>query len=126
LVFYRKIVKNNCGYWPGGASFGFGSFEFAIAGRGGSFEGLEKTLGSGDFVDGAFEGGSVGFGWFMEAGDFADELERGGADFLGCDRRIEIEKRFDAAAHLGLLEKSSIALAAATRKERVGGGSGSV
>jgi hypothetical protein len=36
----------------------------------------------------------------MEAGDFPDELQRSGAHLFRCDRRIEIEKRFDVAAHV--------------------------
>jgi hypothetical protein len=35
----------------------------------------------------------------VHAGDFPDELQGSGADFLGRDRRIEVEKRFDVAAH---------------------------
>ena len=61
---------------------------------------MEKLGGSGgDFLDGGEEGGFVGLGRLVEAGDLADELERGGADFVGSDGRLEIEKRFDAAAH---------------------------
>jgi len=37
----------------------------------------------------------------VEAGDFADELELGGADFLGSDRRIKVEERSDVSAHDG-------------------------
>ncbi len=61
---------------------------------------MEKLGGSGgDFLNGGEESGFVGFGWLVEAGDFADELEGSGADLVGSDRRFEIEKRFDAAAH---------------------------
>lgn len=61
---------------------------------------MEKFGGSGcDFLNGGEEGGFVGFGGLVEAGDFADELERSSADFVGSDRRFEIEKRFNAAAH---------------------------
>jgi len=67
---------------------------------------LEEASGSGgDFADGEVEGGGVGLGWFMKAGNFADELERSGADFVGRDGRIEVEKRFDAAAHESLRKK---------------------
>lgn len=55
--------------------------------------------GGGDFVDGGEEGGLVGFRGFVKAGNFADELERGGANFVGSYGRFEIEKRLDAAAH---------------------------
>lgn len=61
---------------------------------------MEEAHGSsGDFVDGVVEGLFVGFRRFIEAGDFANELERGGADFVGSDGRIEIEKRLDVSAH---------------------------
>lgn len=61
---------------------------------------MEETLGgSGDFFDGAVERGGVGLRWLVEAGDFAHELERGGANFVGSDGWIEIEERFDVAAH---------------------------
>jgi len=84
----------------GGAGFGFGGFLIAIFGRGGGFEGLEELEGyRGDLVDGVLEGGFIGFGRLVEAGDFADELERGGADFVGSDRRVEVIKSFDVAAH---------------------------
>jgi hypothetical protein len=39
---------------------------------------------------------------FVKAGDLADELERGGADFFGRNGRIEIEEDFDVSAHGGL------------------------
>lgn len=56
--------------------------------------------GGGDFFDGGVESGFVGFGGCVEAGDFADELKRGGADFVGSDWRVEVEKQFDVAAHV--------------------------
>jgi len=83
------------------ASLGFGGFQFAVARGGGGFEGSKEAMGcGGDFVDGEFEGGGVGFGWLVKAGDLADELKRSGADLVGSDRRIKIEKRLDAAAHI--------------------------
>jgi hypothetical protein len=45
-------------------------------------------------------------------------LERSGADFVGSDGWIEIEKRFDAAAHGSLRKENSIAPDAARRGER--------
>ena len=35
----------------------------------------------------------------MEAADFADELERGGADFVRGYGWVEVEKHFDVPAH---------------------------
>lgn len=100
LVFCCEFVKNNRGYWLGEAGFGFGGFQFAIARRGGGFEGAKEAMGCGrDFVDGEVEGSGVGLGWLVKARDFADELKRSGADLVGRDGRIKIEKRFDAAAH---------------------------
>lgn len=51
----------------------------------------------------------------MEAGDFADELQGSVADFVGSDRRIEVEQVFDIAAHvltrpkMRMAEKRSLA-----------------
>jgi len=90
----------------GGAGLGFGDFQFAIARRGGGFEGSKEAMGcGGDFVDGEVEGGGVGLGWLVKAGDLADELKRSGADLVGSDGRIKVEKRFDAAAHFHPPEK---------------------
>lgn len=84
----------------GGSGAGFGGFGFAVAMRGGGFEGSEKAGGNaGDLVNGGVEGGFVGFGWMVHASDFADELKGSGADFFGSDRGIKIEERFDVAAH---------------------------
>src|SRR5215470_13200416 len=84
----------------GATRFGSGGFFFAIAGRSGSFEGLQEAhRGTGDFVNGCVEGGFVGFGRFVKAGNLADELERSVADFVGSDGRIEVEKRFDVSAY---------------------------
>jgi hypothetical protein len=60
----------------------------------------EASGGGGDFVDGGLELGLVGLGRLGEAADFADELERGVADFLVGDRRVEIEKNFYIATHV--------------------------
>jgi len=100
LVFCREFVKNNRGYWLGEAGLGFGGFQFAITRRRGGFEGSKEAMRcGGDFADGEVECGGVGFGWLVKARDFADELKRSGADLVGSDGRIKIEKRFDAAAH---------------------------
>ncbi len=90
----------------GGASFGFGGFQFAIARRGAGFERAKEAMGcGGDFVDGEIEGGGVGFRWLVKAGDLADELKRSGANLVGSDGRIKVEKGFDAAAHFHPPEK---------------------
>ena len=84
----------------GGAGFGFGGFFFALLGLGGGFEGLEKAdRGGGNLFHGRVECGFVGFGGCVEAGDFTDELKRGGADFVWSDGRIEVEESFDVSAH---------------------------
>lgn len=84
----------------GGAGASFGGFGFAIAMRRGSFEpGEQARRNMGDGVNGGVEGGFVGFGGMVHAGDFADELEGSGADFVRRDRGIKIEERFDVTAH---------------------------
>jgi len=92
------------GLWSGktlgGAGFGFGGFLLAIFRRSGGFERTEELQGNGgDLIDGVLESGFVGFGGLVKAGDFAHELERGSADFVGSDRRIKVVKGFDVAAH---------------------------
>lgn len=85
----------------GGAGAGFSSFGFSVAmGRGGFKGGEQPGRNAGDFVNGGVESGFVGFGGMMHAGDFADELERSGADLFGRDWGIEVEKWSDVAAHL--------------------------
>ena len=82
----------------GNAGFGFGGFFGAVLGRGGGFEGAEQAHGdAGDFVDGGLERFLVGLGRFVEAGDFADELERGVANLIGSDRWIKVIERFDVS-----------------------------
>ena len=84
----------------GGAGFGFGRFFFAVLGLSGGFEGLEEAdRGGSNFFYGRVECGFVGFGGRVEAGDFTDKLERGGADFVWSDGRIEVEESFDVSAH---------------------------
>lgn len=84
----------------GSAGAGFGGFGFAVAMGSGGFEPSEQARGNaGDVINGGVEGGFVGFGGMVHAGDFSDELEGSGADFVGCDRWIEVEKSFDVAAH---------------------------
>src|SRR5579863_4758871 len=83
-----------------GAGARFGSFFFAILGRGGGFEGAQQASGDGGYlVDSGEEGGFVALGGFVEAGNLADELERGRADFIVGHRRIEVEKSLDVSAH---------------------------
>ena len=43
---------------------------------------------------------------FFGEADFADKLQRGVADFFGSDRRVEVEKVFDIAAHESVLSES--------------------
>ena len=65
------------------------------------FEGMEEARrNAGDVINGGVESAFVGFGGMVHAGDFADELEGSGADFVGGDGGIEIEKWFDVAANV--------------------------
>jgi hypothetical protein len=51
-------------------------------------------------VDGAIEGGCVGAGGPGRPAQLADELERGGADFVfGCGR-LEVGEGLDVSAHV--------------------------
>lgn len=85
----------------GGACSGFGSFFFAVLGWRGGVERAQESGGdSSDFINGGVEESFVGFRRPVEAGDFADELERGCLDFVVCDGRVEVEERSDVAAHL--------------------------
>ena len=78
----------------------FRGFGFAVAMRSGGFQGMEQAYGGvSDLVNGGVESGFVGFGRMVEAGDFPDELQGSGAHLFRRNRRIEIEKRFDVAAH---------------------------
>jgi hypothetical protein len=84
----------------GGAGAGFGGLGFSVAMRSGGLQRMEQARGGeGDLVNGRVEGGFVGFRGMVEAGDFADELEGSGADFVRGDRGIEVKKGFDVAAH---------------------------
>src|SRR5258707_15738255 len=59
----------------GGAGACFGGFGLAIALGSRRFQGVQQARGgAGDVVDGSLEGGLVGFGGLVEAGDFPDEL----------------------------------------------------
>jgi hypothetical protein len=90
----------------GSPGAGFGGFLIAILGRGGGLERLEELeRDARDLLDGGGEGGFVGFGGLVEAGDFSDELKRSGADFVGSDGWIEIIESFDVAAHRVLLRR---------------------
>ena len=51
--------------------------------------------------DGSLKRGFVGFRRFVEAGDFAHELERGSPDFIRGDWRFEIVEGLDVPAHEG-------------------------
>lgn len=47
----------------------------------------------------------VGLGRFVEAADFADELESGCAQFFLCGRLTRFAEHFDAAAHSPMIAK---------------------
>jgi hypothetical protein len=87
----------------GCASFCFRGFFFAVFGRRGCFERVEKTEGDpGDFVDGFEENGLVCFGWFGETADLSHELKGGGSHLLFGDGRIEVKQGFYVPAHTGM------------------------
>jgi hypothetical protein len=83
-----------------GASFRLGCFFLAIFWRRVGFERLEKASRDGcDFIDRSEERSFIRFRRFAEAADLSDELQRGGSNLLGIDRRIEVEESFDIPAH---------------------------
>jgi len=86
---------------PGrGAGFGSRGYLFAIVRWCAAFQGMNQASGnSSDFIDGSVEYSFVCFRRFVEAADFSHELERSRTNLLVGDRRIEIEKRFDASAY---------------------------
>src|SRR5437763_1414665 len=82
------------------AGSSFGGLGLAIATGRGGFQGMEQARrGAGDVVNGGVERSFVGFRRVMEAGDFPHELQGSRANLLRRDRRIEIEKCSDVAAH---------------------------
>jgi hypothetical protein len=61
---------------------------------------LDKSAGdAGDFIDRGLERGFVGLRRLVKTADFPYELERSRTNFVGCDRWVEVEKRFDISAH---------------------------
>jgi hypothetical protein len=79
----------------------FRRFFFAILGGRCGLERMKQASGDGGYlVDGCEERGFIGLRWLVQAADFPDELERGRADFLLSDWRIEVEERLDIPAHL--------------------------
>ena len=68
--------------------------------RRGGFQGMEQAgRGADDLIDGGVERVFVGFGRMVHACDLPDELEGRCAYLFRRHRRIEVEKRFDVAAH---------------------------
>src|SRR5271167_2978005 len=82
------------------ASLRLACFLFAILRRRVGFERVEKASRDGRyFINRGQERSFIRFRRFVEAGDLPDELQRGGSNLLGVDRRIEVEKDFDIPAH---------------------------
>jgi|ERR1700733_6300125 len=53
----------------------------------------------GDFLHRRQECGFIGFGWFIEACDFSNKLQRSGANLFLRHRWVEIEKCLNISAH---------------------------
>lgn len=86
------------------ACSGLSSFFFAIPGWRGGLERLEQSLRAcGDFVDRCIERGFVRARWLIESGDLSYELERCIPNFIGCDRRVEVEQVLYISAHIAIL-----------------------
>lgn len=86
------------------ACAGLGSFFFAVPGWRGGLERLEQSLrAGGNFIDRCIERGFVRARWLVESGDLSHELERCIPDFIGCDRRVEVEQVLYISAHLAIL-----------------------
>jgi hypothetical protein len=64
----------------------------------------EAAAGFGDLGDGALEGWLVGPRGLVVAADFADELKRGGVEFIGRRGLADVVQAFYAAAHFLLIQ----------------------
>lgn len=65
---------------------------------------IQKAFdGVGDFQDCAIEDFFIGAGGFAGAAHFANELKRGGGDFVAGGRCVGNPKNFDAAAHTSMM-----------------------
>jgi hypothetical protein len=94
--FERSGTESFCG-----ASFRLRRFFLATSRWRIGFERAKKPSGcTSYFDDGRHEGTFICLRRFVEAADFADELERCGANLFVGYRRFEIEKSFDIPAHL--------------------------
>lgn len=97
---WRNIAS--IGDSSGVAGFGFGRLFVAASGRRRGLKGMEESRRrGGDLLYRRQKLGFVGPRGLGETGYLADELKAGGADFGFRHRRVEIEKRLDAAAHGG-------------------------
>ena len=89
------------------ACAGLGSFFFTVPGWRAGLERLEQSLRAcGDFVDRCIERGFVRARWLIESGDLSHKLERCIPNFIGCDRRVEVEQVLYVAAHIPILMDS--------------------
>src|SRR5262249_34675424 len=76
----------------GSAGLRLSGLFFTILRRRGGLKRKEQTLRhTGNFIDRRVEGSLVGFRRFGKSADFAHELQRSRANFLGSNRRVEIE-----------------------------------
>jgi hypothetical protein len=86
-----------------GARLRFRRFFLPIFRGCGRLERVEKpTRDPGDVVDGRIESGLVRLGWFGEAADLPDELQRCGENLFLRDRWFNVEERLNVSTHLAL------------------------
>jgi hypothetical protein len=85
----------------GGASFGFGRFLFAILRWRGCLQRPQQfCLTRGYFFDRQLKSGFIGFGGFVEAGDFPHKLQRSCLHLFRRYGRLKIEQIFYVPAHV--------------------------
>src|SRR6266571_8198165 len=70
----------------------------------------KPTRDPGDIVNGRIERGLVRLGWFVEAADLPDELQRGSTNLFLRDRWFNVEERLNVSTHLVLPPARVLAL----------------
>jgi hypothetical protein len=88
---------------PSGAHLSFGSLFLPIfRGYGGLERAKQLARNPGDVVDSRVERGFVRLGWFVEAADFPDELQRCSENLFLCDWWLKVEECLNISAHFAL------------------------
>lgn len=97
----RKDAISGMGVAFGSAGPGFGGLDFAIAWGGRTVQFVDEAGRSrGDLVNRAIEGRLVRARRAGGTAEFADELDRRGANFFVSGRWFEVGQCFDRSAHI--------------------------